>query len=217
MKIIGHRGAKGLAPENTIAGFRKAIEKKADAVEFDVRTTKDNVAIIHHNSTLADISGNKLRIANSTYHDLKEHKPDLITLKETLGFINGAVEIYVDVKFGANTKSVAKILSGYKHPYAVGSKSQQDLVSLHKALPEVSMIVVEPWSGLRAVHRARQLNAKIISMNQHFLWFGFIKTLSARGYELYAYPLNDPRKARRWKKYGLAGVVTDFPDRFVKH
>jgi len=34
------------------------------------------------------------------------------------------------------------------------------------------------------------------------------------GYELYAYTINNPAKARRWAKHGLAGVVTDYPDRF---
>jgi hypothetical protein len=41
--IIAHRGASALAPENTLAAFRKAIEDGADGIEFDVRIAKDGV------------------------------------------------------------------------------------------------------------------------------------------------------------------------------
>jgi glycerophosphoryl diester phosphodiesterase len=45
VKIIGHRGARGLAPENTLAAFAKAIELEVDGVEFDVRVTKDKIPL----------------------------------------------------------------------------------------------------------------------------------------------------------------------------
>lgn len=216
MKIIGHRGAKGLAPENTIAGFRKALEYNADIVEFDVRVTKDNVAILHHDSKLTGPSGDKLRIENHTYQELRRHKSDLATLKEALDFIDGASNLYVEVKYRVNIEPIVQVLSDYKHAYALGSKNKQVLLNLHKALPKIPKIIIESWSGVRAVHRAKRFNTKLLSMNQHFLWFGFISAMNRRGYKLYVYTLNNPKKARRWAKYGLAGVVTDFPDRF-KH
>jgi glycerophosphoryl diester phosphodiesterase len=98
----------------------------------------------------------------------------------------------------------------------LGSKSQKTLLELHPALPEIEKVVIEPWSGVRAHYRARQLGAKRISMNQQWLWWGFIRGFKNSGRQLYAYTLNDPAKARRWARYGLAGVVTDYPDRFDK-
>jgi glycerophosphoryl diester phosphodiesterase len=50
--IIGHRGASALAPENTLAAFRRAIDDGADGIEFDVRLAKDGVAVIFHDATL---------------------------------------------------------------------------------------------------------------------------------------------------------------------
>ncbi len=50
--IIGHRGASGLAPENTLASFDLAIEHGAEAVEFDVRLTADGEAVVFHDPTL---------------------------------------------------------------------------------------------------------------------------------------------------------------------
>ena len=50
--IIGHRGASAVAPENTMAAFRKAIESGADGIEFDVRLSRDGVPVIIHDDTL---------------------------------------------------------------------------------------------------------------------------------------------------------------------
>jgi glycerophosphoryl diester phosphodiesterase len=50
--IIGHRGASAIAPENTMAAFRKAIEVGADGIEFDVRLSRDGVPVVIHDETL---------------------------------------------------------------------------------------------------------------------------------------------------------------------
>lgn len=215
MKIIGHRGAKGLAPENTIASFKKAIELDVDQIEFDVRTSKDNIPIVHHNGVLKDASGNRLRIVDHNYTELKNHKFDLLTLQEALEFINGLVDILVEAKPGVKTEPIAKVLKDYRHLYHVGSKSQKTLLELHRLLPSAPVVIIERWSGIKGTWRARQLKTKQLLMFEYFLWSGFIKSMKKSGYQLYVYPLNNPKKAKRWARYGIAGVVTDFPDRYL--
>jgi glycerophosphoryl diester phosphodiesterase len=51
--IIGHRGASALAPENTLAAFKRAIQDGADGIEFDVRLSQDEVPVVIHDATLA--------------------------------------------------------------------------------------------------------------------------------------------------------------------
>ncbi len=50
--VIGHRGAAGLLPENTLAGFRKALELGVDTIELDIHITSDNEAVVYHDSRL---------------------------------------------------------------------------------------------------------------------------------------------------------------------
>jgi glycerophosphoryl diester phosphodiesterase len=216
MKIIGHRGARGLAPENTIAGLEKALSLSVDQIEFDVRVTADNIPVLYHDATILDVKSDKFLVASCSFEDLREHKPDLATLKEALKTVNGAVPLYIEVKQGVEVEPIVKILKNYKHKYSLGSKNQRILIKLHAQLPKVPKIVIESWSGVRATRRARQVDTHILSMYQLFLWSGFIRAMKRGGYELYAYTVNDPTKARRWSKHGLAGVVTDYPDRF-KH
>jgi glycerophosphoryl diester phosphodiesterase len=222
MKIVGHRGARGLAPENTIASLQKALEHHADQLEFDLRVTKDGVVILHHDPVLRDFSDTPFRINEHTYKELLEHKPDLATFENVLTTIGHQVPLYVEVKPRVSTKPIIKILKErladkWKPEYfLLGSKSQKTLLELHAALPEIQKIVIEPWSGVRATYRAKQVDTQLLAMNRLWLWPGFISPIARRGWKLYAYTLNDPKKAARWQKYGLYGVVTDYPDRFEK-
>lgn len=220
MKIIGHRGARGLAPENTIAGLQKGLEHHADELEFDLRVTKDNIVILHHDSYLKDPNGDKLAIGKHTYNELKTHKPDLAAFDEVLSIIGRTAPLYVEVKPDEPVKPIVKIIKSYlkkdwrTNNFLLGSKSQKTLLELHKALPDIQKIVIEPWSGVRAVRRARQVNTRLLSMHRLCLWRGFISAMSRSGWQLYAYTLNNPAKAKRWARYGLYAVVTDYPDRF---
>lgn len=218
MKIIGHRGVKGIAAENTIVGIQKAIEHKVDEVEFDLRVTKDNVVILHHDASIKDANGTILNIADNTYNKLRTHKPDLATFKSVLQNIGHPIPYYVEVKPHEPIKPIVDIIDtylgqGWKPEYfLLGSKNQKTLLELHDVLPQIEKIVIHPWSGVIAARRARQVNTKRISMNQIALWGVYISAMSKRGYKLSAYTLNNPLKAHRWKKHGLYAAITDFPD-----
>ncbi len=68
--IIGHRGASALAPENTLAAFRRAIEDGADGIEFDVRLAKDGVAVVIHDATLERTGSVRSRVSQLTATEL---------------------------------------------------------------------------------------------------------------------------------------------------
>lgn len=214
MKIIGHRGSRGLAPENTMAALYKAVEHHVDELEFDLRVSKDHVVVLDHDGFLTDPNGQKILIADHDYDKLKIHKPDLTTLKEVLES-DLRVPFYIEVKSGEPVKPIIEVITKSKRKASdlrLASFSQKILLELHAALPDVTIIVNEKWSGVRASWRAKKLDTKRISMNQRWLWWGFIRSVARSGWQLSAYTLNDPKKAARWKKYGLYGVITDYPD-----
>lgn len=70
--IIGHRGAKGLAPENTLPAFRAGMEAGADGVEFDVQRTLDGHLVVFHDDDLIRVAGVDGRIVKSTLAMLRE-------------------------------------------------------------------------------------------------------------------------------------------------
>lgn len=222
MKIVGHRGARGLAPENTAESINKAIRHGVDEVEIDVRCTKDGVAVVHHDADVKDAMTARLPIRHHTYQELKAHNPDLLTLDEAIGIVARRVPLQIEVKDNRSVVPVIDSLTTFlsrgwhDRDLLIGSKRQAILLALHRGLPSLGTVVIESFSGLRAAARAKQLGTRRVSMRSWWLWPFFIRSFSRHGYELYAYTLNNPAKARRWARAGMAGVITDFPDDYDK-
>lgn len=68
--IIAHRGASALAPENTLAAFRRAIEDGADGIEFDVRLSRDGVPVVIHDAGLRRVAKIRRSVASFTSEEL---------------------------------------------------------------------------------------------------------------------------------------------------
>jgi len=71
--IIGHRGAKGIAPENSLSGFKKAVELGIDGIELDVHFTKDGKLIVIHDIDLKRLTGLRIPIKQLTFKELKKY------------------------------------------------------------------------------------------------------------------------------------------------
>jgi glycerophosphoryl diester phosphodiesterase len=71
--IIGHRGVKGIAPENSLSGFKKAIELGIDGVELDVHLTKDGKLVVIHDMDLKRLTGLKISAKQLIFKELKEY------------------------------------------------------------------------------------------------------------------------------------------------
>jgi glycerophosphoryl diester phosphodiesterase len=70
--IVAHRGASALAPENTLAAFKKAIEDGAEGIEFDVRLSKDGEAVVFHDADLKRIGGRDEKIIDFSFEELQK-------------------------------------------------------------------------------------------------------------------------------------------------
>ena len=216
MKIVGHRGARGLVPENTVKSLVKAVELGVDEIECDARVTRDGVVVLNHDTDVRNQTGKKVSIKKTAFDELKRHKPDLATLAEAIEAVANHVPLQIEVKPRVKTRPIIKLLKKYpENDLLLSSKKQKILKELQVALPQIPKVVIEPWSGVRASRRARQIDTKRISMNQRWLWSGFIRAIS-KHHELYAYTLNNSAKAAKWSRHGLAGVITDRPDLFAK-
>ena len=69
--VIGHRGARGHAPENTIFGFERALELGADALELDVRATRDGVIVVMHDATVDRTTDGSGRVEELSWDEIR--------------------------------------------------------------------------------------------------------------------------------------------------
>ena len=80
--IIGHRGAKGIAPENSLSGFRKAVELGIDGVELDIHLTKDGKLAVIHDMDLRRLNGSNLLVKELTFKELRQYDVSKFFVKE---------------------------------------------------------------------------------------------------------------------------------------
>ena len=218
MKIIGHRGAKGLAPENTLQSIVKALEVGVDAVEFDVHLTRDGAMPLHHDDSVSTLSGPSLALRDLSFAELKRLAPDITTLEEALETIAGKAEACVEIKRGVDPDTICEKLVAYQkrgHAVSVLSFDYKLLQKVRKNFPELTIVINERWSGVRVAWRARVLKTKRIQMNQSWLWSGFVRHMHKRGFQLAPYTVNNPERTASWAPF-LYGVVTDRPDLFKR-
>ena len=112
-KVIAHRGFSGIAPENTLAAFQKAIDSQFEYYELDVHKTKDDSLVVIHDATVDRTSSNgmKGKVSEMTYQELSkvrvgysnkfgnEFKNEKIpTLREALVKSKGKIKVCVEVK-----------------------------------------------------------------------------------------------------------------------
>lgn len=223
MLIIGHRGAKGLAPENTLASLQSALDAHAAMIEIDVRVTRDGTPVLHHNKKLRTSEGKKLAISKTNYTDLQLAKSDLLTLEAALQFIDRRIDVIIEVKPGQSVDAIANCIEPrimkkwIESDFMFASFDFKILQELHRRFPKIPIAVNEKWSGVRASHRARKLGTKRLIMNERYLWSGFVSSMNRRGYKLTAYTINNPRRAWHLEKHGLYGCITDHPQKFIKN
>lgn len=211
--IIGHKGVK---PGNTADSFKKAVELGVNMIELDVRVTKDGVPIIVHDKDIKNFL-----IKDTSLRQLKTIESDILTLIEAIALC-GEVPLLIDVKPRVDCKPILTVLKSLPAEmikgYQIASSDRRVLKKFLKEMPELGRVVSESWSGVRAAYKARSVKTKYLSMRSSCLWSYYIRAITkpGRDYVLYAYTLNSPKKANRWIKAGLGGIITDYPDKFIK-
>lgn len=219
MQIIGHRGAAGLAPENTLQSIQAALRAGVDAVEVDVRVTSDGMVVLCHDKHIVDATGAKQLVRKNTYKVLKKINPDLALLSEALKIVAGTCQIIVEIKPGEPCKPIVAVLqdeskkSNIPAGVAFASFDVHILQHIRHALPEIPLIVCDSWSGVRATRRARRLGTAWLFMNERWLWRGFVRMMQQNGFRLSVYTVDNPKRIARWQPF-LYGVITNHPERF---
>ena len=121
--VIAHRGASGVAPENTMASFEQAVKFGADMIELDVHGSKDgNLIVIHDSSTARTARGNPQgAVADLTLGELKKLDAGawkgagfvgerIPTLDEVLAAFKGRAMILIELKARGIEQKVAQAI-----------------------------------------------------------------------------------------------------------
>lgn len=223
MLIIGHRGAKGLIAENTIASLEAGMINGADILEFDVRMTKDHVLVVIHDARLIRTHKHIVAVGRLTLDELQAVSADLPipTLKEVLDTYYKKILLNIEIKSrGAGVAVIALLQSGYIKKTSdwdnvlISSFKGSELVKMRKIAPKanLSLIHVENPFIFIAYHRRITLTA----VGFHRLYINRFALEIARRLQLFTYVYSVDRTAAipLMQEQGIDGIVTNYPDKF---
>lgn len=214
MDIFGHRGAAGLAPENTLGSFRLAAELGCHGIECDIWAVSGRAVVIHDDC--ADrTTGLRGAIHALGADALHAAGVPLLTDLTALLVEFPALRLNVEVKEGAASPLLAMWWDALPSPAAdrVLASSFSSEALAHRDLvgrPRALCIDADLQQGLAA---ARALGCTAAHPDHHLL---DAEAIRGAVLPLRAWTVNDPRRARQLAAWGLAGVFTDRPDLLLK-
>ncbi len=232
--ILAHRGDSGSAPENTLASFKKAVDKGVDGVEFDVHLTADGVPIVIHDETVNRTTKSEGRVAElslkeATKMDAGSHYSSefshekIPSLKDVLEIVSGMKIINIELKNNREnypnieqkvielTKDMGvfpkTIFSSFNHYSMINVKkisSDAKVGVLYKAW------LYEPWKY------ARRLGIQNIHPHFRAINKNIVKKCKDNGINVNVYGANDKDKIEYLIKLGVDMIICDFPDESLK-
>jgi glycerophosphoryl diester phosphodiesterase len=223
MKIIAHRGASGLALENTLASFELATLLGVDAIELDIHITRDGKLVANHDATLLRTSGTALRVKSSKQRQvssvlLNDGQSYVPTLQQVFD-VTGSVPLIVEIKSSGCVPALHSLLRRHKRrDVTVVSFKHAELSQLQALGTHAKLVALERTKPFEIIDVARHQQFDGIGLNFWLLnpltyWYA-----RRAGLSIYVYTINSRvlGKLIGWL-YPHVGICTDHPEWFIKH
>lgn len=220
MKIISHSGGAGLGLQNTSSAIKASLLYKIDAIEIDVRYTKDGHAVLVHDHTTKDIADKNLNVHNSTLKELRaltlKNDEKILTLDEALRLIDNRTHVYLDIKDFSTARSLVKTIHAFpKTQFTLTGRIQHFIKSVAEECGNADFLAQSHFGQFEIIQTALKSGAAGITLN-----FWILNPLTyhmAKRYDLRlcVYAVNSP--ALIWfirKFHPDIWVTTDRPDLF---
>ncbi|MFW5873759.1 MAG: glycerophosphodiester phosphodiesterase [Bacillota bacterium] len=230
---IGHRGASGHFPENTILAFDQALKLGAKGLEFDLKMTSDNKVLVFHDDDTLRMTGDKYEI-NETEYNLLKKLIILETEDEKIPLLREVLNNFPDVPMVIEIKDIGqdvvnKVAEVIKETESgnqilLGSFNESTIKGIREALPDVPTAACEKEAFLFYILAHLGLAG---FLNWEFDAFTiptthkklpvltppFIAATRAKNMGLYIWTINNKKAMKRLIKLGVDGIMTDYPDK----
>ena len=239
MVIIAHRGSSGTAPENTLAAFRLAVKEGADMIELDVRLTADRHLVVFHDRRLGRTAGGHGPIWTKTLAELRGldagtwfgqrfRGEKIPTLHEVFRAVPRKVGINVEVKTDGDPRKKADLeevllaairTEAEERTILVSSFNHALLRRLHRLAPHLTLgALYMPVRdvGKRPSALAHRLGVSAFICSRSQLRKRFVRNAHHHALAVLVYGVNTARHLARARRFGVDGIITDFPEKMVR-
>lgn len=226
LQVVGHRGAAGNAPENTLTGFRTAIELGADVIEFDIRTSSEGVPVVIHDEAVDAVTDGSGVVEDLTVEELKtldvEGNETIPTLEEALAFLAGThVGVMIEPKEVGLAERVLESVETHDLADRTSVVSFDHEVMRGFVDAGVSESITAEFAtgdppGETFFEAAEALGCSRISIDMGAATRELVKEARNRGFDVGLFTPNDPDEIEEVLSLGPDYVCSDYPERVVE-
>ena len=222
--VIGHRGAKGHAPENTISSIKKAIELGVDGIEIDVFRCASGELVVFHDKLVDKLTDGKGYIEEISLDSIKKLNvigdEKIPTLNEVLDLIDGKVFLNIELK-GSNTSFLThQLLNEYfnstnwsRNKVFISSFDWNELRAFYQLNKDVRIAVLTDDDPLDAIPIAKDLEAFAINPNYKLLTESNVSKIKSENILIYTWTVNNIKDINKVKRLGVDAIISDFPEK----
>ncbi len=218
---IGHRGAAGHAPENTLAAIQKGISLGVDFVEIDVRRTADGALVALHDATVNRTTDGKGRVDRLSLQEVKkfnagcsEHIP---TLEEVLNVVAGKAGLMLELKVrGAAQQTVEAVREArFRNPVVYASLLHDELKRIRTVDPDASLMVLFGSLSRPSVARAVEYGSSHVGLRHDKATRALVGSFHRAGLLVFVYTADAPGDIQHAHSLEVDGVISNFPERIA--
>ena len=220
---IGHRGARGHEPENTLRSVRRALAQGAHGIEIDVWFVDGELLVIHDAKLDRTTNGHGY-VSRKTFAQLRAldagQGERIPTLREVFETVDRRAFINIELK-GRRTAGPVRALivefveqRGWRfEDFVVSSFHRAELRAVSDPRIPIALLLARP-TKLYALS-ARRVRASAVNPALRFVTQRFVEDAHRRGLRVFVYTVNEPADLARMRAWGVDGVFTDFPERVL--
>lgn len=229
--IIGHRGAAGLAPENTLQSFAAALQWHCPVIELDLYATTDQAGLtdllVIHDRQLSRTTNGRGLVSDFTTDHLRtldagngQAIPLLAEVVELLlkhrSETGETVALNIELKGPLTAEPVASILEQWRMLPVLVSSFDHDELRRFRSLDNTTAVAPlydrynEAWP-----QTAAELAASAVNLSARIATRQRVSKMRQAGYRVFVYTVNDIGQAERLRDMGVSGVFTDRPDKLT--
>lgn len=221
---IGHRGAPGYEPENTLASFKKALDLGVDMIELDVYVCAGGELVVFHDDTLfrmAGVTGIVYRKELSYLKTLDLGNGETVpTLEEVFDLVAGKAAINIELKGRGTARPVMKTIQSAlktgtwnRDQFLVSSFNHDELRDFRSLDKKTRIGILSDKRKFDYTGTAGELKAYSAHPATGHVTPELVRKLHSLGLKVFVWTANSYSDIRYLKNSGVDGIFSDFPDR----
>ena len=219
IKVLGHRGAPALEPENTLRSFKKAIELGVDQIELDVHFSKEGELMVIHDEKLNRTTNGKGFVKDFTLAELKKldagKGEEIPTLQEVIKLVRDKdVFLQVELKELNMGKHVLDLIqkNNFEEKVMIISFLHKELRKIKELNSRIKTGILIGRRFIDPLKRLREVKADAASMRHTLVSKRLVGKLHQNNVELTVWVVNELKDVRRMVDLGVDIIGTDKPD-----